>query len=188
MAAEEVGKLIVVAATAVRVAAKLTVDWPLFWKRFRDHPTKAWNAALIDRVIAMNAGAWIAGDVDKVKANTAGLAEARRQADLMPFAKNDALYVDQRNHDLKVPYEAISREQAETIVGSVRMLLTKLDALGYPAPRGMLVQAAKDPAFRKRTAEQVQRFEAADGERKSRHGWPRRFVKLIVKRKSKGRS
>jgi len=163
LAAEEVGKLVLVAATAIRVALDVPVNWPRFWKHFRHHPPKAWNAALIDRIMAVNATAWIAGDVNAIVADTEGLEEARRQAALMPFTKNDALYVDHRRQHLKVPWETVSHEQAQTIVAGVDLLLIRLQARGFPPRRGLLPRAAANPAFRERFRDQAQRFAEVDG-------------------------
>jgi len=162
LAAEELGKLILVAGTAIRVALDLEVDWRRFWHRFRHHPSKAWNAALIDRIMAVNAEAWIAGKVDAITADTEGLSEAQRQATIMPLTKNDALYVDHRRGRLTEPSKAVTEEQARTIVSGVERLLTSLQARGFPPGRGLLPRAATDPTFRRRFRAQAQRFANVD--------------------------
>jgi AbiV family abortive infection protein len=162
LAAEEVGKLILVAATAIRVAVEMPVDWRRFWRNFRHHPPKAWNAALIDRIMAVNAQAWAEGDVAAIMADAEGLQEARRQAELMPPAKNDALYVDHRQGWLREPANEISEDQARAIVSGVETLLASLQARGFPPGRGLLPQAAANPAFRERFRPQAERFAAVD--------------------------
>src|SRR5690348_7191228 len=70
-AAEEFGKLILVARVRVELAmGGGRVDWTRFWNRFIDHADKAWNAAFLDQVVSEQPEAWASGDVDAIRANT----------------------------------------------------------------------------------------------------------------------
>jgi AbiV family abortive infection protein len=162
LAAEELGKVILVAAMAVRVAVGMPPNWSRFWGKFLHHPDKAWNASLIDRVMAVNAKAWAEGDVDAIKADTKGVEEARKQAEGMPHAKNDALYVDYRGGQLRLPLEAISDDQARTIVSGMDQLIASLKARGFPPGRGLLPKAAANPEFARRFRPKAERFDRVD--------------------------
>jgi AbiV family abortive infection protein len=162
LAAEELGKLLMVSATAVDVALGQPFDWPRFWHRFRDHRPKAWNIALMDHVLDGNVDAWRAGDIDAIKAAEAGFAQAKQNAAVMPQAKNRALYVDYVDARMRRPADSIPREWAEMMVAGVAKLAQGLKALGIPPRKGWLETIAADSGMRRRAEELKAWAKAAD--------------------------
>ncbi len=145
LGAEELGKLLVVGGIAVQVAAKQPVSWRRFWRRFRDHSPKAWNIALLDFVYDQKLSAWLQGDVLSIKADEAGIAEAQRQAGIMPLAKNRALYVDWHKGRLRRPDESIPADWAQQMADAVTELASRMAERGMPPEKGWLAARAASP-------------------------------------------
>jgi len=161
LAAEELGKLIMVSRTAIDVALGHPVDWARFRKRFQDHNPKAANIALLDHILDGYIEAWRSGDAEAIRAGE-GFAQAEQNAAVMPQAKNRALYVDYRAGRVLVPEASIPRAWAEKMVVGVAQRVKDVKEKGLPPRKGWLEEMAADPGMRQRAEELRKRAKAAD--------------------------
>jgi AbiV family abortive infection protein len=79
LAAEEIGKLMMLAAVAVRVAMDDPVDLERFWRKFRDHDRKAMNAVFWDHIAMADPVAFMArGPSERTARGSPPAARGRR--------------------------------------------------------------------------------------------------------------
>lgn len=153
IAAEELGKMSMALAAAVRLACGLPLERG-FSARLRSHERKASVAALqpvVDRGVAYP---------DRLMAllsDGEGRLGADVSAKLMMKFKNASLYVDLRANSIREPSAAITPEIAQAMLKFVE---DRLAATPPPSP-GRAEELAHDPSFRsnvRRMAERIARL------------------------------
>lgn len=146
VAAEELGKILLVAKTAALLALSRPVDWTMFWRNFDDHSHKLFSFVSLSTLLEVKPEEWAAGDVQKIDEDADGaLVHASQQASLMTAFRPRAMYVDVTDAGLSKPDAFIQREWAEMIVKGVETEIDRLPRIGLPPPPGSLKQWPTDP-------------------------------------------
>jgi AbiV family abortive infection protein len=131
LACEEVGKAQMLFAAAWDVEQGHAVDWTRLGERFRDHVSKG-LARLVTEAL-------VANDVVRVKT-------ASKEAQVLNRLKNASLYVDLTTAGFQKPGEAITAEQAATLVAAASELVSMLEQADK-ARRGDWTSFVGSPAF-----------------------------------------
>ena len=117
---EELAKVILLHATAIRILADKSIDWQLLDVRLRDHKTKR-RLGFVNNVLFLQGLHGYRAGEDPM--TTALLTKSSDVADSGNRQKNSALYVTYRKGVFVCPGEAITLEDASSSVLRLRMAL-----------------------------------------------------------------
>jgi len=149
LAAEELGKCLILIRVGTDVALGNKVDWKDTTRRLGEHGSKLRVLLLFDWAITDQAAAYAAHDVEALVGDGAGRRRAASEANEALLLRERALYVEVGPAGLTTPDASIAPADAEMMVNAVHSTIGKMKALGLPPVPGEYKRRARSVDFRK---------------------------------------
>jgi AbiV family abortive infection protein len=150
LAAEELGKCLILIRVGTDIALGNPVDWPDLKRRLNDHGAKIRTLTMFDWALTDQTAAYASHDVEALVRDGAGRRRAHGEASEALLLRERAFYVELGAAGLSTPDAAIKRQDAEMMLQAITGTISKMRAVGLPPPRGQYKRNARDPQFRKK--------------------------------------